>query len=83
MQEPPGEALFTWAPTSGDAIRSYVLHPDQLRPGETAVFEFQIDEHDDEIAANVKLRLSTSPVGPCVPVPDGSIVDAEAGIAGG
>mgnify|MGYP006176473593 CR=1 FL=1 len=33
--------------------------------------------------ANVNLRLSTSPVGPCVPVPDGSIVDAEKGIAGG
>jgi hypothetical protein len=47
------------------------------------VFEFQIDEHKDDIAANVSLRLSTSPVGPCVPVPDASIVDdAEGGIAG-
>ena len=46
------------------------------------MFEFQIDEHQDEIAANVKLHLSTSPVGACVPVPDASIVDAEAGIAG-
>ena len=47
------------------------------------MFEFQIDEHKDRIAANVNLRLSTSPVGPCVPVPDASIVDAEGGITGG
>ncbi|HET6833427.1 MAG TPA: hypothetical protein VFH30_06130 [Acidimicrobiales bacterium] len=83
VQEPPGEALFTWAPTSPDDDPQLVLHPDQLQPGETAVFEFQIDEHQDRIAANVNLRLSTSPVGPCVPVPDASIVDAEGGIAGG
>jgi hypothetical protein len=83
VQEPRGEALFTWAPTSPDDDPQLVLHPDQLQPGETAVFEFQIDEHPDRIAANVTLRLSTSPVGPCVPVPDASIVDAEGGIAGG
>jgi hypothetical protein len=83
VQEPRGEGLFTHAPTSADDESGWVLHPDQLRPGETAVFEFQIDEHQDGIAANVSLRLSTSPVGPCVPVPDGSIVDAEGGIAGG
>ena len=73
----------THAPTSADDESGWVLHPDQLRPGETAVFEFQIDEHQDKIAANVMLRLSTSPVGPCVPVPNASIVDAEAGVAGG
>jgi hypothetical protein len=83
VQEPRGEGLFTHAPTSADDESSWVLHPDQLRPGETAVFEFQIDEHKDDIAANVSLRLSTSPVGPCVPVPNASIVDAEAGVAGG
>ena len=47
------------------------------------MFEFQIDEQQDEVAANVKLRLSTGPVGACVPVPDASIVDADGGIAGG
>ncbi|MGH9112157.1 MAG: hypothetical protein ACRDZN_07670 [Acidimicrobiales bacterium] len=83
VQEPPGEALFTWAPTSPDDDPQLVLHPDQLQPGQTAVFAFQIDEYQDRIAANVDLRLSTSPVGPCVPVPDASIVDAERGTAGG
>jgi len=83
VQDPRGEGLFTWAPTSPDDDPQLVLHPDQLRPGETAVFAFQIDEHHGEIAANVNLRLSTSPVGPCVPVPDASIVDADGGIAGG
>jgi hypothetical protein len=83
VQEPRGEALFSHAPTSADDESGWVLHPDQLRPGETAVFEFQIDEHEDEIAANVILRLSTSPVGACVPVPNGSIVNAEEGISGG
>ena len=82
-QDPPGEALFTWADTYPDDDPQLVLYPDQLQPGETAVFEFQIDEHQDKIAANVSLRLATSPVGPCVPVPDASIVDAEEGIAGG
>ena len=83
VEEPPGEALFTWAPTSSDDGAELVLHPDELQPGETAVFEFQIDEHEDRIAASVNLRLSTSPVGRCVPVPDASIVDAEGGVAGG
>jgi hypothetical protein len=83
VQQPRGEALFGHAPTSSDEEAQYVLHPDQLRAGETMVFVFQIDEHGDAIAANVTLRLSTSPVGPCEPVPDASIVDAEAGIAGG
>ena len=82
VQEPRGEALFTHA-TSSDDESGWVLHPNQLRPSETAVFEFQIDEHQDSIAANATLRLSTSPVGPCVPVPNASIVDAEAGIVGG
>ena len=83
VEEPRGEGLFTWAPTAPGDPSQLVLHPDQLRPGETAVFVFQIDEHEGEIAANVTLRLSTAPVGPCVPVPDASIVDAERGIAGG
>lgn len=80
VQQPRGEELFTHAP--GDDP-TYVLQPDQLRPGETIAFEFQIDEHGDSLAANVMTRLSTSPVGPCVPVPNGSIVDAEEGIVGG
>jgi hypothetical protein len=83
VQDPPGEALFTWAPTSPDDAPQLVLHPDELEPGETVVLEFQIDEQGDSLAANVILRLSTSPVGPCVPVRDASIVDAEEGIAGG
>jgi hypothetical protein len=83
VQEPRGEALFSFAPESSDDESSYVLHPDQLRAGETVVFEFQIDEYRDKIATSVTTRLSTSPVGECVPVPNGSIVDAERGIAGG
>lgn len=81
VEEPRGEALFTWAPAPTES--ELVLDPSQLRPGETAVFVFQIDEVGDEIAAGVTLRLSTTAVGPCVPVKDGSIVDAERGIAGG
>lgn len=61
----------------------YVLHPDSLRPGETVTIEFQIDEQGDELAVNVGTRLSTSEVGPCEPVPDASVVDADEGIAGG
>jgi hypothetical protein len=83
VQVPRGEELFTWAPTSPDRDAELVLHPDELRPGETAVFEFQVDEDEARLAANVKLRLSTSPVGPCVAIPDGSVVDAERGVAGG
>jgi hypothetical protein len=81
-EEPAGEALFGWTPTPADS-EELVLHPDRLGPGETAVFEFQIDEHEGAIAANVGVRVSTGPVGPCVPVPNDSIVDAERGIAGG
>jgi hypothetical protein len=83
VQEPRGEELFTWAPTSPDRDPELVLNPDALRPGETAVFEFQVDEDGDKVAASVRLRLSTSPVGPCVAIPDGSVVDAEGGTAGG
>lgn len=83
VQESRGEALFTHRRTASDDEAGWVLYPDQLRPGETAVFEFQINEHEDLIAANVDLRLSTTPVGPCVPVPDGSINDAEEGIPEG
>ena len=82
VEEPRGEELFTWAPESPGGSQ-LVLDPDHLRPGETAVFEFQIDESGDEVAANVTLRLSTGEVGPCVPVADDSVVDAERGIAGG
>ena len=83
VQQPRGEALFTHAPDSTDDELRYVLRPDALRPGETVVFEFQLDEHEGRIAANVSTRLSTTPVGECVPVRDASIVDAERGIAGG
>ena len=54
-----------------------------LQPGETAAIVFQIDEHGDEIAAMASVKVSTTQIGPCVPVPNDSIVDAEAGIAGG
>jgi hypothetical protein len=80
QDEAPGEELFASSP---DRDSQYVLHPDELEPGQTIVFEFQIDEHDGAIASMVQTNLSTSPVGECVPVPDGSIVDAENGIAGG
>jgi hypothetical protein len=76
--------LFTWddAPDRG-LDTQFVLDPSQLQPGDTAAIVFQIDEHGDELAAMASVMISTTPVGPCVPVPDGSIVDAEAGIAGG
>ena len=61
----------------------YVLHPDNLRPGETVTIEFQIDEHGENLAVNASTRLTTGEVGACEPVADGSIVDAEQGIAGG
>jgi hypothetical protein len=83
VHEPPGEELFTWLPQSPDRDPELVLHPDELRAGETAVFEFQVDEDGDRVAASVKLRLSTAPVGPCVAIPDGSVVDAAGGTAGG
>jgi hypothetical protein len=82
-QQPPSEALFSHAPDSADDELRYVLHPDELQPGETVVLEFQFDEHEGRIAASVSTRLSTSSVGECVPVRDASIVDAERGIAGG
>ena len=78
-----GEALFGGDVTPSGEDPQYVLHPDQLHPGETVVFVFQIDEDGDELAANVTTRLSTSPVGPCVRVHDGSIVDAGGHVAGG
>jgi hypothetical protein len=82
--DPDRPGLFDWDPASlDDDEPQLILHSDQLRPGETAAFTFQIDEHGDDIAAGVNLRLSTTPVGPCVPVPDASIVDAEQGIVGG
>ena len=83
VQQPRGEALFGSAETAPDEPPQYVLHPDQLQPGETIVLVFQIDEFEGALAANVITRLSTTPVGPCVPVPNASIVDAEHGIAGG
>ena len=80
LADPPGEALFGWDETDDDDL---ILHPDQLHPGETVALTFQIDEHGDDLAAVVRTGVSTTPVGPCVPVPDASIVDAEHGIAGG
>lgn len=81
--EPRGEGLLTHAPEGSPRESDLILDPDHLRPGETVVIEFQIDEHEGALATNTKTRLSTGPVGECVPVPDGSIVDAERGIAGG
>ena len=83
VPDPAPEALLTWAPTSLDEDPHYVLQPDLLPRGETMALEFQIDEQGDEIAANVKMSRSTSPVGDCDPVPDDSIVDAQTGVAGG
>ena len=82
LQQPPGESVFSSEQTAPDEWQ-YVLHPDQLDPGVTAVLVFQIDEYKGKIAAMANLRLSAGPVGPCVPGPNGSIVDAEKGIAGG
>lgn len=80
VQDPPGEDLF--ASVKGPKAE-YVLHPDGLVPGETVVFEFQIDEHEGDIASMVTTNLSTTAVGECVQVPNGSVVDAENGIVGG
>jgi hypothetical protein len=80
LADQPGEELFHWDESADDDL---ILHPDQLHPGETLVLTFQIDEHGDDLAAVVHAGVSTAPVGPCVPVPDASIVDAERGIAGG
>jgi hypothetical protein len=83
VQEPRGEELFGSAETAPDEPPQYILHPDLLQPGETIVFVFQIDEFEGAIASDVITRLSTTPVGPCVRVPNASIVDAEHGVAGG
>lgn len=77
------ERLFSHASSFGGPDGQYILHPDELHPGETMALEFQFDEHEGNIAAMANLRVSAGPVGACVPVADGSIVDAEAGIAGG
>lgn len=79
--QPRAEELFSGGPVPGDGETALVLHPDQLRPGETLVLEFQIHEHDGTIAASVVTALSTTAVGPCNPVPDDSVGDAEEGIA--
>jgi hypothetical protein len=83
VDEAPGEGLFTWDGDAPEDAPQLLFNPDELEPGQTAVFEFQIDESGDEVAASVQLRLTTGEVGPCVPVPDDSTVDAEGGIAGG
>jgi len=83
VDQPRGEELFTWADDAPDGESQLVLHPDLLEPGETAVFEFYIDEVGDNVASNVVLSISDAPVGPCTPVPSSAIVDAETGIAGG
>lgn len=82
VQEAPDGEMLEWVHRSDDEWQM-VFHPELLRDGETTVFEFQIDEHGDEMAVNVMLARSTEPVGPCEPVPSASIVDAEGGIAGG
>jgi len=81
--DPPDEPFFTWDDTPVGVESQWVLHPDVLQPGETAAIVFQIDEHGDEIAAMASVKVSTTQIGPCVPVPNDSIVDAEAGVAGG
>ena len=83
LEDVAPEALFTWGPFSAGEDPYYVLQPDQLPPGQTMALEFQFDEHGDEHAASARMNRSTTPIGACDPVPDGSIVDAEAGIAGG
>jgi hypothetical protein len=83
VEQPTGEPVLTSEAPSSNEDPQFVLHPDRLESGETAAFEFQIDEQGEEIAANVTVRLSTGAVGPCEPVPDASVVDAEAGTAGG
>jgi hypothetical protein len=81
-QEVPPAELFTGGPASNADELTYILRPHLLEPGETVALEFQLDEAGDEFAAGVSLHVSTSAVGKCVPVPDGSIVDAERGIVG-
>jgi hypothetical protein len=83
VNEPRGEDLFTWADDAPDGEAQLILHPDELKPDETAVFQFYIDEVGDDMAANVVLSLTTTPVGPCTLVPSSNIVDAENGVAGG
>lgn len=57
--------------------------PDRLLPRETLAFEFQFDEFEGETASSMLVTSSMTPIGECVPVENGSIVDAEAGIVGG
>jgi hypothetical protein len=61
----------------------FVVYPDVIEEGETALLEFQIDEHEGEIASQVVASIAIGPVGPCERVENDSIVDAEKGIAGG
>jgi hypothetical protein len=77
----PNEALIADAP---DAPAGEVtLDPDALPPGQTVVFEFYFDDFDGETASMWAVSRSTTAVGECVPVESSTIVDAEAGIAGG
>jgi hypothetical protein len=61
----------------------FVLHPQVLKAGQTAVLEFQIDEYHGDMASNLSPRVSNGPVGPCKQVPNSSVVDAKHHIAGG
>lgn len=83
--EPHPEELFTFASTAHEPRPDdqWRLDPSFLRPGETIVIEFQFDEHEGEFAAGAGSRVSAGPVGPCVPVPGGPIVDADGAFAGG
>jgi hypothetical protein len=80
-----------WQPESrGEEILSvgnedseYILHPDQLRSGETVALEFQIDGQGEDMLAVVNAEVSTTPVGPCHPVRNGEIIHGDAPVATG
>jgi hypothetical protein len=76
------EMLLTPLPSPHDDPK-FLLHPDQIRPGETAVLEFQVDEEPAGPMVMVRQGLTSGPVGPCVPVDGGTVVDAEEGDSGG
>jgi hypothetical protein len=77
------EELLTDPPGGPPDETDVILNPELIPPGETVAMEFQIDEHEGDLAMNITTRSSTAEIGECEPVPDDSIVDAERGIAGG
>jgi Sigma-70 region 2 len=80
LADQPGEALFHLDETDDDHL---ILHP-RSAPSRR---DRGLDVPDRRARRRPRRRrargVSTTPVGPCVPVPDASIVDAEHGIAGG